>query len=365
MAVFSTRGVRRSSVLIAALMVAVAPVGAAADAPVEVASGLDNPKGLAFGADGTLYVAEAGVGGDAPCFEGAEGEMCAGSSGAVTAVRHGVQERIVEGLPSAAAPGGFGAAGPHDVALLGNGNLVVPIGLGGPPDLTAPGGVLAGTGMGTLVRVNGRSGSWKTIADIAAFEGATNPDGVIPPDSNPFGVLALPGETLVVDAGANAVFSVTPAGKTSTFAVFPATPVDFPFPGFPMQAVPTAIAEGPDGHFYVGQLTGFPFPVGGARVFELDASGAVVDTIDGFTNIVDVATGPDGSLYVVQISSSGLLGGEMDGQVWRVAPNGARTLVVPFVFAPGGAAVGPDGDLYVTTGTILPDAGAVLRFDLP
>lgn len=365
MKVFSVRGTTRWLILVAAVMVVAAPVGAAADGPYEVASGLDNPKGLAFGPDGTLYVAEAGVGGEGPCFAGAEGPTCFGWSGAVTAIRDGAQERIVDGLPSAAAPGGFAAGGAHDVALLGNGNLLVPIGLGGPPSLTAPGGVLEGTGVGTLVRINGRSGSWRTISDIAAFEGATNPDGVMPPDSNPFGVLALPGETLVVDAGANAVFSVAPSGKTSTFAVLPPTPVDFPFPGFPMQAVPTAIAQGPDGHFYVGQLTGFPFPVGGARVFELDESGAVVHTIGGFTNIVDVTAGSDGTLFVVQISSSGLLGGEMDGQVWKVAPNGDRTLVVPFVFAPGGAAVGPDGDLYVTTGTILPDVGAVLRFDLP
>jgi hypothetical protein len=36
-----------------------------------------------------------------------------------------------------------------------------------------------------------------------------------------------------------------------------------------MQAVPTSVVKGPDGAYYVGQLTGFPFPVGGANVFRV------------------------------------------------------------------------------------------------
>src|SRR5215208_1929621 len=34
-----------------------------------VASGLDNPRGIAFGQDGALYVAEAGAGGAGPCAD--------------------------------------------------------------------------------------------------------------------------------------------------------------------------------------------------------------------------------------------------------------------------------------------------------
>jgi glucose/arabinose dehydrogenase len=45
-----------------------APSDTAAAQPFEViASGLDNPRGLAFGPDGALDVVEAGRGSDGPC----------------------------------------------------------------------------------------------------------------------------------------------------------------------------------------------------------------------------------------------------------------------------------------------------------
>jgi len=138
------------------LLLAVAAGSAGAQTPV--AAALDNPRGLAFGSDGTLYVAEAGRGGTAPCYVTGDGaENCVGPTGAVTEVRKGVQRRLVSSLPSAAEPGGGGATGPHDVSLLGNGNIVVSLGLGANPALTAPGGPLAGTGLASLIQLRGRS----------------------------------------------------------------------------------------------------------------------------------------------------------------------------------------------------------------
>jgi hypothetical protein len=56
---------------VTAVVCGLAAVGAGA-APTVVATGLDNPRGLAFGTDGTLYVAEAGRGGSGPCFTNSE-----------------------------------------------------------------------------------------------------------------------------------------------------------------------------------------------------------------------------------------------------------------------------------------------------
>ena len=337
-----------------------------------VATGLDNPKGLTFGPDGTLYIAEAGHGGSGPCITGADGHpVCYGTTAAITQVVKGVQRRIVSGLPSLAGANGFAATGPHDVSAVGGGALLVPIGLGSDPANTAQGGVLHGTGLGTVIRVEGRSGQWKTLADVAAYEGAQNPDGG-QPDTNPFGLLALPDRNLVADAGGNDVLQVTSSGVVSTVAVFPNQLVQFP-PGsgqqIPMQAVPTAIAQGPNRHLYISRLTGFPFPVGGSRIVEMDGAG-IVHAITGFTNVVDLTFGRDGNLYVVEISTSGLATGQMDGDIWRVAPGAndkSEGVKVAEVQAPGGAAFGPDGNLYVTAGTVVPSSaggGVVLKFDV-
>jgi hypothetical protein len=72
---------------------------------------------------------------------------------------------------------------------------------------------------------------------------------------------------LVVDAGANALFTVTMTGVASMLAVFP--PLMTPAPPFsklppgteiPAQAVPTSVVKGSDDAYYVTELTGFPLP---------------------------------------------------------------------------------------------------------
>ncbi len=114
----------------------------------------------------------------------------------------------------------------------------------------------------------------------------------------------------MADAGGNAVYGVLHNGQVLTLAVFPNRPQALPFPPFaviPMQAVPNALTQGPDGAIYVGELTGFPFPPGGANLYRLVAGQAPTVFRSGFTNIIDLAFGPDGSLLVLQIDANGLL----------------------------------------------------------
>jgi sugar lactone lactonase YvrE len=130
------------------------------------------------------------------------------------------------------------------------------------------------------------------------------------------------------------------------------------------QAVPTSVAQGPDGAFYVGQLTGQPFPVGAACVFRVPAGGGTpVCTYGGFTNIIDVTFGPDGSLYVLEIDANGLPTPPSEGRLTRIAPNGARTVIQtdPALVMPGGVAIGPGGAIYVTNGSVSPGGGQVVR----
>jgi hypothetical protein len=337
-----------------------------------VASGLVNPRGLTFGPEGGLYVAEAGSGGSGPCFVNGAGEtVCYGDTGAVTRITLGAlptSTRIVTGLPSLAPAGGAQATGPHDVEFQGRGNGYVTIGLGdNPAERTLLGA--AGTRLGRLVRFQ-PNGKWSIQEDLAGFEAFANPDRFVP-DSNPYGVLALPGRQVYTDAGGNSLNAVAANGSISNLAVFPSRVVPNPFapPGatVTMQAVPTSVAIGPDGAFYVGQLTGFPFPAGGASVYRVPANGGEPEVFaTGLTKIIDLAFAPDGSLYVLEITAAGgpppALGA---GALIRVSPDGKTltTVVGPGegLVAPGGIAIDKDGSIYITNNSVSPTLGTVVK----
>lgn len=353
----------------AALTVALVPGIAYAQASVDtVATGLDNPRGLAFAPNGALYVAEAGRGGEGPCFGGPEGgEVCFGTSGAVTRIWHGEQERVLSGLPSIAARDGSAAIGPSDVSFQGAGNMYVTIGLGADPATRRDLPPAGQDASGWLLRGRQAQGDWRQIADVAGYEARVNPDGGLE-DSNPNSVAALPGGRAVADAGGNSLLWVAANGDISTLAVFPVRMVDHPFiPGtqlIPMQAVPTSVVQGPDGAFYVGQLTGFPFPKGGAKVFRVVPGEEPEVFAEGFTNIMDIGFADDGTLYVLEHAHNGLLSGDPTGALIRVDPDGSHEIVMSEgLVLPGGLAL-HDGAAYISNHGQSAGEGTVLRIPL-
>ena len=74
-------------------LVALAAAGIALAGPnvTVVMTGLDDPRGLAFGRDGALYVAEAGRGGAGPCVVVLGATLCYGPTGAVSRLKCGHQ----------------------------------------------------------------------------------------------------------------------------------------------------------------------------------------------------------------------------------------------------------------------------------
>ncbi|MGE9808000.1 ScyD/ScyE family protein [Janibacter sp. G1551] len=369
---------RRRFASTAALALALATPVALAAAPARadnhvtvVAQGLDNPRHLSFGTHGDLYVAEAGRGGEGQCLTGPEGdEVCLGDSGAVTRVRHGVQRRVVTGLPSVAAPGGAQAIGPTDVAPASPRAIAVSLGLGADPAVRDAFPASAHT-LGTIQVVTApgtSSQSMRTFADITAHEAATNP--IHDPDSNPGGLIKDGSGYVIADAGGNTIVAAAKGGATSTVTVLQDQMATAPpFLGLPegtqipAQAVPTSVVRGPDGALYVSQLTGFPFEAGLSTILRIAADGTQSVYASGLTNVTDLAFDGAGTLYAVQLASDGLLNGPV-GALVRVTPGSAsHTVVAGGLFAPYGVAL-RGGAAYVTTGSIVAGGGQVVRVSL-
>ena len=343
-----------------------------------IGTGLNNGRGITIGPDGGLYIAENGNGDPSNCAEPAPGiEACVGASGSVTRIENGVQERIATGLPSWADSSGFGATGPADVTWTPREGFYVTVGLGfglSPDDLAAIDPV--GAWFGTLARMN-PNGYWNIQADIYDYEATANPDGG-EIDSNPYGVVAIQGRNrLVADAGGNSLLKVNNNGQVSTVAVFPNTLTPAPpFLGLPpgaqipMQAVPTSVTPGPGNTVYVSQLTGFPFPQGGAKIYQVWPNGYMQVVADGLTTIVDITTGPDGSLYAVSFAQDLPAcegAGVCDGRLYKINPQtGAKTTLATNLPMPGGVAVASDGTIYMTLFSIFPEfagGGQVVRLN--
>ena len=243
-----------------------------------------------------------------------------------------------------------------------------------------------------LYRVS--KGKTRLIANLFEFE-STDPDGS-GVDSNPFDVASLGGRAaLVADAGGNDLLKVNNKGKVKLLALFPeevvstenikelagcpASGADLCFlpPAMPAQAVPTSVAVGPDGYYYVGELKGFPAPTGASNIWRVapGASAAVCgvspDCVKvfegGFTSIIDLSFGPDGRLYVVEFDEASWAAVEIFGTPTGGTVNACDvvTLVcdevatgIPIITA---ITFGKDGSLWATKNALIPPLAEVVQ----
>jgi hypothetical protein len=110
---------------------------------------------------------------------------------------------------------------------------------------------------------------------------------------------------VAVDPAGNRLVRLGPRGRTSTVAVFPARLLPAPSGGRPMlvRSVPSSVVRGPDGAFYVGELTSFPHPAGRARVWRVVPGQEPVVHATGLTAVTALAWGADGRLYATEAGS--------------------------------------------------------------
>ncbi|HML24061.1 MAG TPA: ScyD/ScyE family protein [Aggregatilinea sp.] len=308
-----------------------------------IVDGLNSPRGMAYDADGNLYVAEAGVGGSVSVAGNDElGSGTVGGTSQVTMIApDGTQSVAVAALPSlSTGPEGLGVV--HMVITSESMWLVLNEGV---PMLPFADSVIE------LDRATGRM---TNFIDLYAYEQDNNPDGTDEIYSNPTDVaLADDGTLYIVDTGANTLYTWTEADGLQVFKSWGDDPV------------PTSVDFAPDGTLYVGFL-GQGIAPGAARIDHLDANGEVIEMFGNLTAVTDIVVTDDGALYAVQMLQFGEQGPAPEsGSVVAVTADGATPVQEGLNF-PYGLEETPDGDLVVSVNAAFvdPGTGAVMLIPL-
>jgi hypothetical protein len=332
-----------------------------------IAVGLDGPRGLRFGPDGNLYVAESGTGGTNTTVGQCEqahgvGPYAGGKTASIDMIRpDGTRTTVADHLPSTISPlppvalGDsvlyFGVA---DVTFL-DGQLYALVSGGGcshgNPDFPA-----------SVIRVDRETGTWTQIADLSAFiqshPSAVKEDADFEPDETFYSMVAVKHKLYVVGPNHGQVIEVGEDGQLNQLIDISASQGHI---------VPTAIAFH-RGMFHVGNLGTFPINPGSSKVLDISRKGEIEHSTGGFTTIVGLAFRND-DLYALELSSIGNANGEPKagtGKVVKLCRDGSIEDVVTGLTVPGGMTFGPDGDLYISDfGAAAPGTGEIIRVPVP
>ncbi|HEV2479645.1 MAG TPA: ScyD/ScyE family protein [Puia sp.] len=304
-------------------------------------TGFNNPRGLKFGPDGYLYVAEAGIGGSNPATCTNVLPPVGPYTGSDTGARisrvspGGTRTTWVTGLPSSqtAPTQGSLVSGVGDIAFIGNTLYGILAGAGcshGVADI--PNGV---------VRVNSNH-SWTGITDLSAFQQANPVAHPNPPDFEPDGtwysMIAVGNDLYAVEPNHGELDRITPKGAVSRVIDISAAEGHI---------VPTAITWHKDA-FYVGNLDIFPIVAGSASVYRITPGGSISVYATGFTTIVGVLFDQLGGLYVLENTTGNAFPTPGTGDIVRVDPSGVREIIASGLNLPTAMTMGPDNKIYVS-----------------
>ena len=322
------------------------------------ASGLQYPRGLRFGPDGHLYVAEAGEGPtDLAPPAGCElaGPVVRPYRAAATGGRisridpNGHRSTLTASFPRAVNALGDGL-GVADVEFI-DGTLYA---------LLASGGCSHGVTSvpSSVVRVHG-NGGWSVVADLSAYQRA-NPvakpeSGDFEPDGTWYSMVAVRGDLYAVEPNHGELVKITTDGTVSRVDDVSASQG---------QVVPTSVAY--HGVFYVGNLGEFdPGVIDQQNIFQITPSGALRVAAAGLSKVLGVAFDDRHRMYALEMTVGQQFPSPGAGRIVRVERNGELRVIATGFALPTAMTFGPDGNLYVSNwGFGPPGLGQILKVDV-
>jgi hypothetical protein len=340
--------------------------------------GLTNPRGLKFGPDGYLYVAEGGPAdtntlttvGLCDQVPGPIGPYSGGNTSRISKISPDGSQRItvIDQLPSSKtqAPMNF-VSGVSDVAFIGNTLYGIEAGAGCSHGL-------AGTD-NTVFRVNS-DGSMTTIADLSAFQKANPTSSWRPDDYEPDGtwysMLSIGSTLYAIEPNHGELDRILLNGRIQRVANITAIAAGLQNNESPDTVhghiVPTSFAFH-DGSFWVGNLNTFPVEPGSSMILRINNGGMLKSTTKGLTTVLGITFDTQGRLYALEsvpddhfpVPGAFVPG---SGRVVRVNNDGTLTTITSGLNFPTGMTFGPDGALYVSNvgfGVNLPGSGEIMR----
>ncbi len=321
-------------------------------------SGFNSPRGLKFGPDGYLYVAEGGIGGSntTTCTQvippvgpylGSQTGSCISRVG-----NDGKRTVFVDNLPSSQSSEltGSPTSGVGDVAFVGN-TLY---------------GLLNGAGCShgvvgipnQVFKVN-KDRTWSMVVDLSSYY-MNNPTAQenpadYEPDGTPYSMSEVNGDLYVIEPNHGELDKVTTKGKISRVIDISAAEGHI---------VPTCQIFH-DGNFYVGNLDTYPLSDLSA-IYKITPGGQISVVASGFSAVLGVTFDEVGGMYILENTTGNPTPTPGTGDIIRIDPSGSKITIASGLNFPTAMTFGPDNKLYVSIWGFggAPGMGEIWQFDV-